>query len=99
MLWLMTPDSGLCGPTAGVSVWPSLGMKTGLLPRDDRLKAQLICTCPFLREGPRNGSHGRTQAVLPGGDPFVKNVLANFSAAKIKHHDQGLFGLAGGAGS
>lgn len=95
----MTPDSGLCGPTAGVSVWPSLGMKTGLLPRDDRLTAQLICTRPFLREGPSNGTHGRTQVVLPGGDLFAKNVLANSSAAEIKHHDRGLLVLAGGAGS
>jgi hypothetical protein len=29
------------------------------------------------------------RVVLSGGDLYVKNVLASFSAAEIKHHDQG----------
>lgn len=72
----MTPDLGLCGPATGMDAWVSLSINVGVLPGDDRLKSQLICTGPFLREGPSNETHGGTRVVLCGGCSFVKNVLA-----------------------
>lgn len=74
------------------SVWPSCrceylavtGHEDRSPAQDDRLEGQLICTLRFLRDGPSNWTHGRIQAVLSGGDPYVENVLASFSAAVTK---------------